>query len=169
VWIAARFATAAGGRTTDLRASGCASWDALSDGRRFRILAIVDDFTRECVCLVADTSLPGLKITREPDAIVVEPGRPLLCVSDNDAEPTSMTLEVRLQHRAPACHLREARRSCNATGGGSPRLIGSYALQRAPQARMTNGLYSSVDEDRWLRSRLRERWRTAARPSRPQR
>ena len=29
--------------------------DALSDGRRFRILAVVDDFTRECLALVADT------------------------------------------------------------------------------------------------------------------
>ena len=33
--------------------------DALTDGRRFRILAVVDDFTRECLCLVADTSLPA--------------------------------------------------------------------------------------------------------------
>ena len=36
--------------------------DALSDGRRFRILAIVDDFTRECLALIADTSLPGLRV-----------------------------------------------------------------------------------------------------------
>ena len=33
--------------------------DALSDGPRFRVLAIVDDFTRECLTLVADTSLSG--------------------------------------------------------------------------------------------------------------
>ena len=33
--------------------------DAFADGRRFRILAIVDDFTRECLTLVPDTSLPG--------------------------------------------------------------------------------------------------------------
>jgi putative transposase len=33
--------------------------DAFSDGRRFRILTIVDDFTRECLALVADTSLSG--------------------------------------------------------------------------------------------------------------
>src|SRR6266567_4645384 len=32
--------------------------DTLADGRRFRILAVVDDFTRECLALVADTSLP---------------------------------------------------------------------------------------------------------------
>ncbi len=34
--------------------------DALSSGRRFRVLAVVDDFTRECLGLVADTSLSGL-------------------------------------------------------------------------------------------------------------
>jgi putative transposase len=66
--------------------------DALSDGRRFRILAIVDDFTRECLCLVADTSLPGLRVTRELDAVVAERGRPLLCVSDNGTELTSMAI-----------------------------------------------------------------------------
>src|ERR1700722_15108658 len=42
--------------------------DAFADGRRFRILAIVDDFTRECLALVPDTSLPGLRVVRELDA-----------------------------------------------------------------------------------------------------
>ena len=36
--------------------------DTLIDGRRFRILAVVDDFTRECLCLVADTSLSGRRV-----------------------------------------------------------------------------------------------------------
>lgn len=66
--------------------------DALSDGRRFRILAVVDDFTRECLCLVADTSLPGLRVARELDAIIAARGRPLLCVSDNGTELTSMAI-----------------------------------------------------------------------------
>ena len=49
--------------------------DTLTDGRRFRILVVVDDFTRECLCLVADTSLSGarvdanLKLTRFGGAI----------------------------------------------------------------------------------------------------
>jgi putative transposase len=38
--------------------------DALSDGRRFRILAVVDDYTRENLCLVADTSLLGGRVIR---------------------------------------------------------------------------------------------------------
>ena len=52
--------------------------DALADGRRFRILAVVDDFTRECLALVADTSLPGLRVARELDAVIVSRGRPAM-------------------------------------------------------------------------------------------
>jgi putative transposase len=66
--------------------------DALADGRRFRILAIVDDFTRECLALVADTSLPGLRVARELDAVIAHRGRPALIVSDNGTELTSMTM-----------------------------------------------------------------------------
>ena len=36
--------------------------DQLGDGRRFRILAIVDDCTRECLALVADTSISGVRV-----------------------------------------------------------------------------------------------------------
>lgn len=36
--------------------------DTLTDGRRFRIFAIVDDFTRERLCLIADTSISGLRV-----------------------------------------------------------------------------------------------------------
>jgi len=34
--------------------------DTLSDGRRFRILCVVDDFSRECLACVVDTSLSGV-------------------------------------------------------------------------------------------------------------
>jgi putative transposase len=50
--------------------------DQLSDGRRLRILAVVDDFTRECLALVADTSLSGRRVGRELDAIVARRGKP---------------------------------------------------------------------------------------------
>ena len=66
--------------------------DALADGRRFRILAVVDDFTRECLCLVADTSLSGHRVAREIDAVILGRGRPALCVSDNGTELTSMAI-----------------------------------------------------------------------------
>jgi putative transposase len=66
--------------------------DALADGRRFRILAIVDDFTRECLALVADTSLPGLRVVRELNLLVTTRGRPAMCVSDNGTELTGMAI-----------------------------------------------------------------------------
>ncbi len=66
--------------------------DAFSDGRRFRILAIVDDFTRECLALVPDTSLPGLRVARELDALIASRGRPVMCVSDNGTELTGMAI-----------------------------------------------------------------------------
>jgi putative transposase len=62
----------------------------LTDGRRFRILAVVDDCTRECLALVADNSLPGLRVARELDAIIRQRGRhPDTIVSDNGTEYTS--------------------------------------------------------------------------------
>jgi putative transposase len=36
--------------------------DALSDGRRFRILCVIDDFSRECLATVVDTSLSGIRV-----------------------------------------------------------------------------------------------------------
>jgi len=66
--------------------------DAFADGRRFRILAIVDDFTRECLALVPDTSLPGLRVVRELDALIAFRGRPAMCVSDNGTEFTGRAI-----------------------------------------------------------------------------
>jgi putative transposase len=63
--------------------------DAFTDGRRFRLLAVVDDHTRECLALVADTSLSGARVVRELDAIIAARGRPTTIVSDNGTELTS--------------------------------------------------------------------------------
>jgi hypothetical protein len=42
--------------------------DQFTDGRRFRILEVYDDCTRECLALVADTSIGGRRVARELDA-----------------------------------------------------------------------------------------------------
>ena len=44
--------------------------DQLSDGRRFRILNVIDDVTKECLAVIADTSISGRRVARELDAIV---------------------------------------------------------------------------------------------------
>ncbi|WP_408581402.1 IS3 family transposase [Bradyrhizobium barranii] len=63
--------------------------DQLTDGRRFRILTVVDDCTRECLALVADTSLSGSRVARELDRLIIERGKPKMVVSDNGTELTS--------------------------------------------------------------------------------
>jgi len=72
------------------------SLDFLSDvfglGRRFRILAVIDDFTRECLALIADTSISGHRVARELDALVSRHGRPQSIVSDNGSELTSRAM-----------------------------------------------------------------------------
>jgi putative transposase len=78
--------------------------DMLLDGRRFRILAIVDDFTRECLCLVADTSLSGARVARELDGLVARRGKPLGCVSDNGTELTSLAILRWSQERGVDWH-----------------------------------------------------------------
>jgi len=66
--------------------------DTFTDGRRFRILAIVDDFTRECLALVADTSLSGHRVARELDGLIPSRGRPAMVISDNGTELTSTAI-----------------------------------------------------------------------------
>jgi putative transposase len=78
--------------------------DALVCGRRFRILAVVDQFSRECVALVADTSLCGARVARELDAAIAQRGRPLGIVSDNGTELTSMAILRWSQERCVAWH-----------------------------------------------------------------
>ncbi len=54
--------------------------DALATGRRFRILNIADDFTREAPAIEVDTSLGGVRVTRVLDRLKIErglPGKPI--------------------------------------------------------------------------------------------
>lgn len=63
--------------------------DTLSDGRRFRILCVVDDFSRECLATVVDTSLGGVRVVRELERLATKRVVPQEVVSDNGTELTS--------------------------------------------------------------------------------
>ncbi|WP_373461696.1 IS3 family transposase [Sphingomonas sp. SORGH_AS_0879] len=63
--------------------------DQLVTGRRFRVLNIVDDVTRECLRAVVDTSISGRRVVRELADLIAERGRPKMIVSDNGTELTS--------------------------------------------------------------------------------
>ena len=63
--------------------------DQMASGRRFRVLNIVDDVTRECLRAVPDTSISGRRVVRELADLIVERGKPGMIVSDNGTELTS--------------------------------------------------------------------------------
>jgi putative transposase len=63
--------------------------DQLACGRRFRILNIVDDVTRECLAAIPDTSISGRRVARELTALIGRRGKPGMIVSDNGTEFTS--------------------------------------------------------------------------------
>lgn len=69
-------------------------WDQLADGRSFRTLNIVDDFTRESLAIEVDVSLPGLRVTRVLDQLAEMRGLPKSIVMDNGPEFTGRELDA---------------------------------------------------------------------------
>jgi putative transposase len=66
--------------------------DALEDGRRFRILGVMDQYGRQCLDLVSDTSISGKRVARELDRLIEAHGKPEIIVSDNGTELTSKAI-----------------------------------------------------------------------------
>ena len=66
--------------------------DTFGASRKFRILAVNDDCCRENLCLIADTSISGVRVARELDALVRVYGKPACIVSDNGTEFTSRAI-----------------------------------------------------------------------------
>jgi putative transposase len=66
--------------------------DTIRSGRRFRALAVVDDFSHESLAIEVDFSLPGSRVTRALDAIAKVRGYPKVLVLDNGPENTSLAM-----------------------------------------------------------------------------
>ena len=78
--------------------------DTLSEGRRFRILNVIDDFSRECLAAVVDTLLSGIRVARELDQIAEMRGYPCMVVSGNGTELTSNAMLAWQQERKVEWH-----------------------------------------------------------------
>jgi putative transposase len=63
--------------------------DQFALGRRFRVLNIVDDVTRECLAAIPDTSISGRRVARELTMLIETRGKPGMIVSDHGTEFTS--------------------------------------------------------------------------------
>ena len=78
--------------------------DVLADGRRFRVLVVVDDYTRECLAMVVDTSLSGMRVARELDTVIAARTKPIMVVSDNGTELTSHAILAWQEERGVEWH-----------------------------------------------------------------
>jgi putative transposase len=78
----------------------------LLDGRWFRVLTVVDQFTRECLLLLADSSLTGQKVALALSQVVAERGAPVSITVDNELSKKAM---ARDEHTSAV-----ARRASNA-------------------------------------------------------
>ncbi len=74
--------------------------DSLATGRRFRTLNVVDTFTRECLAIEVDHSLPGPRVVRVLERLVELHGRPELIRIDNGSEFTSRVVDSWAYQRA---------------------------------------------------------------------
>ena len=84
--------------------------DTLADGRQFRTLNVVDDATRECLAIEADTSLGGLRVTQVLDRIARDRPLPQRIVIDNGTEFTSKALDQWAYRRqVELCFIRPGR------------------------------------------------------------
>ena len=68
--------------------------DALSDGRSFRALNLIDAFTRQCLAIETDTSLGGERVVRVLDNVVARCGKPQVMQIDNGPEFRSKALDL---------------------------------------------------------------------------
>lgn len=80
--------------------------DRMANGRTVRVLTVVDTFTRECLALEVDTSLPSRRVTRALDAVIATRGTPQRIRLDNGTELTSRHfLCWGLDHRIELNHI----------------------------------------------------------------
>jgi len=81
--------------------------DRLTDGRRFRVLTMVDDYSRECPTLVADTSLTGRRVVEVLERLAETRGLPSLITVDNGPEFAGSALDAWAYHRGLRLHFIE--------------------------------------------------------------
>jgi len=68
--------------------------DTLEDGRRVRLLAVVDDFTRACLAIEVDTSLGGRRVVEVLQRLVETRGKPAVLITDNGPEFAGRALDA---------------------------------------------------------------------------
>jgi putative transposase len=81
--------------------------DVLDAGRRFRILTVVEDFTRACLAIEIDTSLGGRRVVQVLQRLIEARGRPAMVITDNGPEFISRVLDPWAYRHGIALHFIE--------------------------------------------------------------
>jgi putative transposase len=68
--------------------------DQLADGRRFRVLTVVDVYTRECLAIEVGQSLKGEDVVQVLNRIGMGRGAPKMLFCDNGSEFTSQAMDL---------------------------------------------------------------------------
>ena len=129
--------------------------DQFACGRRFRILNLVDDVTRECLATIPDISISGRRVARELTTLIGLRGKPGMIVSDNGTEFTSNAMLAWAQE-SRITWLSTPERKCIGAhrvdlGRQSPRQLIVAALRghrHAERLRQTGVTHGMVHHDR---------------------
>lgn len=78
--------------------------DRLADGRKIRLLNVIDEYSRESLKIVVDTSLSGIRVARELEELIKNRGRPKQIISDNGTEFTSLAILKWSEDRSVGWH-----------------------------------------------------------------
>jgi putative transposase len=68
--------------------------DTLSNGRRFRCLTIMDEFSRECLAIHVAHSIPAVGVIEALERLKIERGLPEIIMTDNGSEFTSQAFDA---------------------------------------------------------------------------
>ena len=100
--------------------------DRLTDGRWFRILTVVDQYTRECLCIHADRSQSGEKVVEHMKRLTALRGVPESITTDNSSEFAGQAMDawahqagVKLDFSGPAAPCRTVISRVSTAGYGT--------------------------------------------------
>ena len=81
--------------------------DRLADGRRFRVLTMVDDYSREAPAMTVDTSLTGARVVAVLERLAETRGLPQAITIDNGPEFAGSALDAWAYRRGVRLHFIE--------------------------------------------------------------
>jgi len=148
--------------------------ERVADGCWFRILTVVDQFTQECLCLVADQSLTGEKVAQALEPVVMQRGAPRAITVDNGSEFASRVMDacayrhgIQLDFTRPAYRSRTASSRASIDGYGmNASMWKCFSRSRMCDRCWRGGSRTTIGFDpivRWQTGRLRRLWPSGSR------